>query len=278
MKDKVLGVVFALTLLVATGWGVQADDRVEIGVTFDVQAQHYTNGFSTEEVSDLEAKSGEAIVRALGRNVKFVQFTTNAAAAYKLSVLLARPEITDAPGRSDFGFHLALTGPDAPPTAKDYVLFRPAAQYLEPIGSVDALTREIEEAINNLDYRDFVGKFLSEIPIADSAEFQKNQTSWIISRDRLALCIGYQSLLRVLSLVPFGDQTRREWFVAKVIDIPSEPTRIFAETTDESGANARLLRDVDETKVKVERVAVSDYLLCQAPVGDVDFSDVGGGQ
>lgn len=278
MTRKSNGLALALSLLMASGTTAAAEDRVEVDVTFEVLAQHFTNGFDAGEVKDLTAKADEAIARALDRHVRFVDFNVDSDTDYKLHVLLARADKKDTPQVSEFGLHLELTGPNVPPSAKNYVVFRSIDRFFEPIGSVDALAREIEESINNLDYRAFVTNFLSEIPIADSAEFRKDQTSWIISRDRIALCIGYQSLLRVLSLVPFGDQTRREWFVAKVIDIPSEPTRIFAETTDESGTNARLLRDVDETKVKVERVAVSDYLLCQAPVSDVDFSDVGGGQ
>jgi hypothetical protein len=280
MKSDLLGFAVALTLLMVSGSTAATEDRVEVGVVFEVQAQHFTNGFDPEQVADFTAKSSDAIARALERHIRFVTFTTNTAAAYRLHVLLANPEKQDAPGISSFGFHLDLTGPDVPPSAKSYVEFRSIDRFFESIGSVDALAREIEEAINKLDHRAFVATFLSEIPIADNAEFRKNQTSWVVERDRLALCIGYQSLLRVLSQVPFGDQMRREWFLAKVIDIPSEPTRIFAETTDDPGGNARLLRDVDEAKVKVERVAISDYLLCQAPVpaSDVSFPDTGGDQ
>lgn len=278
MKSGILGL--ALILLVIPGPPAGAQDRVEVGVVFDVRAQHFTDGFDATEEAAFVAKGGEAIVRSLDRHIKFVRFTNNIAAAYKLRVLLANPEKKDAPGTvSGFGFHLELVGPDAPRTAKSYVEFRPKDRFYEPVGGVDALAREIEEVIENLDYRAFVANFLSEIQIADKAEFRKDQESWVIEGDRLSLCIGYDSLLRVRSQFAFGTQTRREWFPAKVVDIASE-SRIFAETRGLPGSNIELLQDVDETKVKVERVAVADYYLCQAPVpaSEVTFPEAGGGQ
>jgi hypothetical protein len=282
MKSRLVTLAATLMLLVAMGATSAAEDRIEIGVTFEVRAGHFTNGFDAAQIAELTARSGTTVAQALERHIKFVAFTGNAAAPYKLQVLLANPKQNDSEDISGFGFHLKLTGPDVPATAARYLEFRPADRFFEPVGSVDALVREIDQAIDKMDYRDFVATFLSEIPIADSGEFRKDQTSWwVIKRDRLALCIGYDSVLQVKSQFPFGDgdQIRRESFPAKVIDIQSE-AGIIAETTDALGDKARLLHNVDQAKVKVERVAVSDYYLCQAPVSasEVSFPEAGGGQ
>jgi len=273
--SKLLGLAAALACLVAFSADSGAEDKVEIGVVFEVNAGHFTNAFDPADVPRFTAESAAAIARALDQQIRFVEFSDNPAAAYRLQVLLADPERKDPPGASSFGFHLKLSGPDIPASAKDYVEFRPKDRFFERVSSVDALVREIEVAFERIAEQGFVKKFLSDIPIADSAEFHKDQSmSWIIKRDRQALCIGIDSVLKVRGQIPFGsgNQMRRASFSAKVIDIPSEPG-IFAETTAAPDSNLDLLKDVDQAKVKVERVGVSDYFLCQEPVspGDASF-------
>jgi hypothetical protein len=280
MKSKRLGLAAMLTWLVAFSAASAAEDKVEIGVVFEVHASHFTNAFDPADVTKFTEQSGAAIAQALDQQIRFVQFSTNPAAAYRLQVLLADPERKDPPGASSFGFHLMLTGPEIQPTAKDYVEFRPKDRFFERVSNVDALVREIGMAFEKIAEQGFVKKFLSDIPIADSAEFHKDQAmSWTIKRDRLALCIGIDSVLKVLGQVPFGTKMRRASFAAQVIDIPGEPG-IFAEPTTAPDGNRDLLKDVDQTKIKVERVGVSDYFLCQEPVspGDASFPEAGGGQ
>jgi hypothetical protein len=280
MKSKLLGWAATLTLLVAFDAASAAEDKVEIGVVFEVQASHFTNAFDPADVTKFTAQGGAAIALALDQQIRFVEFSNNPAAAYRLQVLLADPERKDPPGASSFGFHLKLTGPEIPASAKDYVEFRPKDRFFEPVSSVDALVREIGLAFEKIAGQGFVKKFLSDIPIADNAEFHKDESlSWIIKRDRQALCIGFDSVLKVRGQIPFGTKMQRTSFSAKVIDIPSEPG-IFAKTMPSPESDLELLKDVDQAKVKVERVGVSDYFLCQEPVspGDASFPEAGGGQ
>ncbi len=264
-------------LLMTAVTAAAAQERVEVGVTFDVRALHFTSAFDDEGIQALKVATGAAIAEALGRHVRFLRFSASDTAAHRLEVVLARADGTDQAGVSEFGLHLRLQGGELGGSRQTYLVLRPIDRFFEPVGSVEGLTREIEQAINGSDHRALVADLLSEIPIADDARFMREEASWVIERDRLALCIGYNSRLRVLSQVPFGASgVRRDWFPAVVIDVIDPQNRIFAETADEA-AKARL-QGMDPARLKVERVAVADYFLCQMPIpaSEVDFSDAGG--
>jgi hypothetical protein len=273
MLSKMFRWVAALALLLASASTALAEGKVEIGVVFEVKAKHFTNALGAD-ADAFAAKAKAAIIEVLDRHLKFVVFTDNPQAAYLLNVVLASPDMAEQPSYSAFGFHLQLSGPGIPPSAKDYVEFRPKERFLDPVGSADALARETDDVIDKIDYRAFVARFLSEIPIADGADFHNDQgqTSWQIKESRLALCLGYDSLLRIQSQFPYSGRTRKDWFPAKVIDLQDD-ANIYAETT-----GAPLLSSADATQVKGLRVSVADYYLCDAPVpaSATTFPDAGG--
>ncbi len=251
--------------------------KTEVGVVFGLSDPHYTDEFSDAELPALTASATEAVSRVLRDKIRFLAFSANAETGYRLTVKLERAEGSRADGPAEFGFHLALSGPEVRDDARGYLLFRAKDQFLAPIGDADSLVREIELVLEATDHRDLVRRVLRHVAIAGEADLNAQPLGWIVKRDRTDFCVDRDSRLAVVNAFPSFGGTLHESFEARVLNI-DRPDGGIVSLADTSIRPEMIeqLKAIDPTTVQVERIFIVDYRrFCppsEVPASDVDFS------
>lgn len=279
----------ALTINLAASKFAWAQAKTEVGVVFLLPDPRYTDEFRNEDIPGLTASAAAAVAGALDDKIRFLDFSTNPNARYRLTVRLDRAEGSRAEGPAEFGFHLSLKGPEVGEDARGYLVFRTKDEYLSSIGDQPALVREIElkfkhELDNN--HTMLVKRLLKYVAIAENGDFyrQQQRIRWIIHQNRSALCLDKESRLQVRNAFPdiFGE-TVHHAFEAQVLDVDRQDDAIVSRpvtSRDDEMIEELMAADPPEV-VEVERVFVIDYRrYCRQPIsGDgVDFSQGGGAQ
>lgn len=280
------GVAMTIAVLVTLHWATapraRAQEKTEVGVTFELTDPRYTDEFRDENIPDLKAEVATAIAGALDDKIRFLDFSTNQEASYRLTVHLGRAERSQARGPAEFGFHLLLTGPEVREDATHYLVFRTKDQYSSPIGDRSALVREIELKLKQADHHELVRGVLRHVAMAEDGDFyrRQRQVGWIVHRNRAALCVDRDSRLVVLNAFQFLGQKTHHPFEARVLDVDRPDGGIVSiAVSSKDPEMIDELKETDPLEVEVERVFLIEYRrFCRQPVrGDeVDFSQEGG--
>jgi hypothetical protein len=263
----------------------QATDRPRISVSFELAERRLQNAFQPAQRQDLEARAAAVIAQRLGERIGFVSFSAAAPAAPQ--VLKVRLEA--APGSSQALFketllRLELTGPGLTPRSLSW-RFRPEERYGDPTGGVEALVREIELRLRELDDRALIQDVMSQVAIAHEAQVWQDPLGWVIPYRKTELCLDFRSLLRIESMLPSGaGPVLREFLTRASADFDPPGTvggaaalrgRLF--TQPEAGAEGVAeLRRVRPEDVSIRGIYVVEYRQlapCAGPVplDAVDF-------
>jgi hypothetical protein len=278
-RGAVAGWLLAALTLAATGaW---ADDRATVGVTFRLEQPRYRLEFTPAELVALESKAAQVIAMRLGGRIGFVRFapgrTGDAVLAFRLD-----DNVRTARGLREVGFHLELSGGGIAPR-RTYWKFRAQDRFAEPVGSVEALVREIDLRVQETDHKVLVTELLSEVPIARSGKVWRNPLGWVIPHRNADLCMDLKSLLRVENTLPSGAGPVLKEYTAKAVGDfnPPGPTpldefrgRLFIEAMPGQEALDQL-NTVQPDQVSVKAVYVKEYLhLDPCTLGPISFEAV----
>jgi len=241
-----------------------AQDKIEVGITFGLKARHFTDELTDAQIAQLNDMASAAIARTLNAGVGFLSFVANSAAPLQLSIELDRSDRADSLGEAEFGLFVALKGPDIPQPSESYLIFQTSLNFGDNFSSIDAFSRQIVETFSDKHQRKLVSDLLSQVAIADHADFQRETSSWIIQRDRVLLCLGAKSRLVVLGKVPNELGALRDVDVsALVINVENPDDWIFAKAKDNPDDPViALLQAASPDQLKTERVAVAEYMRC----------------
>ena len=256
--------------------------KTEVGVIFTISDPHYTDEFKDEAIPALNEAAAAAIANALDDKIRFLDFSRNAHAAYRLTVRLDRAGGSGADGPAEFGFHLVLTGPEVSEHEPGYLVFRTKDQYQNSIGDEASLIREIEEAMEKAPHSELVRQTLQHVAFANEADLNLEPLAWIVYRDRALLCIEKGSRLIVINVWTdplLGDT--REAFEARVLDtVREDGGMVSLADTSVLPDMIELLRATDPGEVVVERIRILEYnRYCPpqlVPADQVEFSNAGG--
>lgn len=182
----------------------QATDRPRISVSFELAERRLQNAFQPAQRQDLEARAAAAIAQRLGERIGFVSFSAAPPAAPQL----LKVRLEAAPGSAQALFketllRLELTGPGLTPRSLSW-RFRPEERYGDPTGGVEALVREIELRLRELDDRALIQDVMSQVAIAREAQVWQDPVGWVIPYRKTELCLDFRSLLRIESMLPSG--------------------------------------------------------------------------
>lgn len=259
--------MLAWLLAASLSWpaALSAGDRTVIGVSFDVTDPHYVQRIRDEDLAVLRVRAAEQIATELGERIRFLRFAVDPQADHQIAVKLARPEGTSGSGSTDFGFHFTLSGPDVRDQAVAYAVFRDKSQYSEPVSNVEALALDIGLRMAEIARRnegDLVGAVLSQVSFTKDAHFTKTPlTGWVIHHDRGAVCMDYDTILRIKSRLPVRQAFMKQKFQARVIEIESTDGSIT--TSLEEPPDNRFVEHLEaaaDQDVSVEQVFVIKYL------------------
>jgi hypothetical protein len=278
-----LFIIWLVAGLFGAALPARAADRPRISVSFELVERRLQNAFQPAQRADLEARAAAAIALRLGERIGFVSFSAAPPAAPNL--LTVRLEA--APGSAQALFketllRLELTGPGLTPRSVSW-RFRPEERYGDPTGGVEALVREIELRLRELDYRALIQDVMSQVAIAREAQVWQDPVGWVIPYRKTDLCLDFRSLLRIESMLPSGAGPVLREFLTRAsadFDPPGAAAaalrgRLF--TLPEAGAEGVAeLRRVRPEDVSIRGIYVVEYRQlapCTGPVplDAVDF-------
>jgi hypothetical protein len=252
-----------------------ATSKTEVGVSFQLTDKHYLDEFRDDQVPEILARAGAAAAGALNERIRFLSFTANPAAPYRLAITLDRAEGSPADLPAEFGFRIALDGPDVREDARTYIKFRGMEHYSDLIVSIDSLVEEIRLRISQADYTSLIGSVLKYVAIADGGEFASNPARWIIATDPGESCFDIDSRLRVTNRFPPRNGISRYPFEGMVRESSLPGRLVVMLDPNADPPMSELLRTTPPTDLKVEKIFVIVYRrFCARPVApsQVDFS------
>lgn len=273
-----------LLLTVWLAWAAlpaRATDRPRVSVSFELSERRLQNAFQPAQRKELEARAAAVIAQRLGERIGFVAFSADAPAGpHMLAVRLEA-----APGSSQALFketllRLELSGPGVVTARSLSWRFRPEERYGDPTGGVEALVREIELRLRDIDYRALIQDVLSQVAIAREARVWQDPVGWVIPYRKAELCLDFRSVMRIESMLPSGAGPVLREYTARAsadFDPPAGPGspgttalrgRLFMQPEGSAEGLAELRRARPE-EVSVRGVYVIEYRQlapCGGPV------------
>jgi len=275
-------VLASVALWLASAAVATAQDKIEIGVSFSLRARHFTDELTDAQIAQLNDMASAGIARALNSGVGFLNFKIGSADPHQLSIELDRSDRSSNLGESEFRLFVKLNGPGFARPLESQLIFQTITNYGTNFTSIDALSRQIEQTFSDANQRQLVSELLSQVAIADHADFQRETSSWIIHRDRVVLCLGSKSRLIVLGKVPNEVGALRELDVAAVvINVDNPDDWVFAKARDNpEDPVLPLLLVASPDQLKTEKVVVAEYMSCNraTTVPGSGYSGGGDGQ
>ena len=239
-----------------------------MGVVFQIGDPHYILPIEETKRQKIPGEAAAAIATVLNDKIRFLKFTTSAAAAYQLTIKLDRQEGGNTNFASEFEFFLSLTGPGVhdeggkPP----YIVFRGKDDYSNPFFSVEAAVTAIATAVRGADHGPLVA-VLKQVAMAEGGEFVPQPVGWRIARDRAEYCLDVNSRLRIWTVFPLGFDPPRDVFEGLVKETRVAGTLLSVVDPKVNEAMVPLLSTLPASEIHVEKVYVIEYRRdCTEPV------------
>lgn len=244
-----------------------AQDKVDIGIAFALKAKHFTDELTDEQIGKLNDMASAGIERALNAGVGFLNFEAGSADPHQLSIELDRSDRSDSLGESGFDLFVTLNGPGFAEPLESKLIFQTIANFATRFPTLEAFSRQIEQTFDEANQRQLVSDLLSQVAIADHADFQRETSSWIVHRDRVVLCMGHKSQLIVVGKVPNELGSLREMVATGiVVNVDNPDDWIFARAKDDpEDPVIALLQAADPARLETKKVAVVAYTKCELP-------------
>jgi hypothetical protein len=208
-----LSVTACATALAVPAFG-HATDKPKVSVRVEVVERTYRNELSADELRWVEDQASHAVAARLAREFGFLSFDIASAPLLLSARLVPRVQATFP----ETGFQVALsraTGERVGDPAGVWWTFRPAEAYgMQHIVSKEDFEREIELALDKVDYAQLMHSALAAVTISTDAELVRTTASvgssgeitgfvgWKIPYLCRDLCIDRDSVLVVESVVP----------------------------------------------------------------------------
>ena len=260
---------------------VSAQERPVVTVSFNLAVTRWQDNFSASQVADFQARSAEAVAQWLNREIGFFSFKPGTSPTRHINVQLAvAPDAGSKPTKeTQLRLELVGHGPSTPLVWN----FRPQNSFLQPTQGPEPFAREVQLRLIALDKQALVSQVLSHIPISNNAQMWKDPVGWVIPFRKAELCMDFQSILRVESLVESGAGRLPREFKARASNDFAPPNaagvpeaflgRLFSEAV----AGQEGLGDLTTAKpeaVAIRAVYVLDYLPLQPCTGPLELKDV----
>lgn len=257
-------ILASVALWLAGAAAAVAQDKIEVGVSFSLKARHFTDELTEAQIAQLNDMAGIGIARALNAGVGFLDFKAGSGQPHQLSIDLDRSDRSNGLGETDFYLFVTLSGPGLAQPLESKLIFQTIANFSTTFASIDALSRQIEQSFDDANQRQLISELLSQVPIANHADFERETSSWIIRRSRAVLCLGSKSRLIVVGKVPNEVGALRELGVAAiVINVENPDEWIFARTKDDPDDPVLpLLLAASADQLQTEKIVVAEYMRC----------------
>ena len=272
---RLFGLFVVLALIVLPTRAAQL--RPIVAVSFDLAVPRWQAHFGDDRAV-FEKQAAVRIAQWLGDKLGFVSFDPKATSAPMLVVHLEVVPGAVARQNKETQLRLELTG--AGSTAPVVLPFRHEDKFREPIGGEQGLLKELELRLDVINRQALVGQ-LSKVSIAKEAHLWKTPVSWVIPYSRGDLCMDFDSVLRIVSMMPsdagpqqktFRTRAKGEFrpegsappldWIGRLFAVPEKST-----PPEESETGLDALGSVDPQKVSIQAIYVLDYQRMQPCIG-----------
>ena len=213
---KFLCLFLVLILVVICPSTLYGQEKPKVEVSFNIKEENYRDNFGTE-ITYIEEEGKKKLIKLLNEYFGFVTFVEHSSSK-KLCISLEdkEPHSLISSQLREVGFRLSLEEQNIA-TASEIIYwgFRPIEKYDLPLGTKDALIKEVSASFEkHLNERrdEVVAKLMKKLPIADQAflYYYDNKPYWLIpvEIEKSRLDLNSEFVIATIIEIPVGNENK----------------------------------------------------------------------